>query len=561
MGAPNELKQGRECLQRLAWEDAYRAFSHADQTGNLKGADLEGLAVSAYFIGRDVDCLEALNRAHRAYLDAGENLRAVRCAFWLGLHLVLRGNISRATGWLARGQRALKGRKRTCVEEGYLLLPVIEQQLNAEAWETAYANATVAVKMGDRFTEADLIACARHLQGRALIGLGRVVAGLKLLDETMVAVTAGELSPVITGLLYCSVIDTCWQVCSVGRAREWTSALTQWCEDQHGMVAFTSTCLAHRAEIMQLHGAWQDAAEEAQRACDRFYQGIDSQPPAAAVYQQAEVHRLRGEVADAERAYRSANQWGRDPQPGLAQLRLIQGRTDTAVAAIRRAMSATTDRLQRARLLPAHIDIALAAADTKEARRASQELGEIAKKVDTDMLHAMAAQATGAVELAQGNAEAAISLLRPAWQMWHKLQVPYMGARVRVLIALACRTLGDHDSSEMELDAARSTFEQLGAAPDIARIDSLRQSHRSPFRCSARVGGPSPAICRESQQGHRRRADIERKDSGPTREQYLQQARRTITDRCRGLRLRAQAALILFQAIGGITHGGSAQIG
>ena len=147
-------------------------------------------------------------------------------------------------------------------------------------------------------------------------------------------------------------------------------------------------------------------------------------------------------------------------------------------------MSATTDRLQRARLLPAHIDIALAAADTKEARRASQELGEIAKKVGTDMLHAMAAQATGAVELAQGNAEAAISLLRPAWQMWHKLQVPYMGARVRVLIALACRTLGDHDSSEMELDAARSTFEQLGAAPDIARIDSLRQSHRSPSRCS-----------------------------------------------------------------------------
>jgi DNA-binding CsgD family transcriptional regulator len=228
----------------------------------------------------------------------------------------------------------------------------------------------------------------------------------------------------------------------------------------------------HRAEIMQLRGAWQDAIQEAQRARERG-QGVSLQTVAAALYQQAEVHRLRGEFDSAEEAYRSASHCGLEPQPGLALLRLAQGRTGAAVAAIRRAVSATADRLQRTKLLPAHIEIALAAGDLQEARTACRELEEIAASLDTAVLGAMAAHARGAVELADGVAHAELGSLRRAFDVWQQTEAPYMVARVRVLIALACQALGDHDGGGLELDAARAVFEQLGAAPDLASIDSL----------------------------------------------------------------------------------------
>ena len=265
----DELERGRESYGRRAWADAYQSLSRADQAAPLGVEDLELLAMSAYLIGRDDDYLRALDRAHHAHLDAGERLRAVRCAFWLGLRLLFRGETGRATGWLARAQRLLEREERDCVEQGYLLLPVVEQHLAAGDCEAAYATAAGAAEIGERFGEADLIACARHLQGRALMQQGQVEQGLALLDEAMVAVTAGELSPLVTGLIYCSVIEACQQVYALGRAREWTSALAQWCEEQPEMVAFTGICRVHRAEIMQLHGAWQDAIEEARRACER----------------------------------------------------------------------------------------------------------------------------------------------------------------------------------------------------------------------------------------------------------------------------------------------------
>ena len=263
-----------------------------------------------------------------------------------------------ATGWIARAQRLLEHEEHECAERGYLLLPVVEQHLAAGDLEAAYATAAEAAEIGERCGDADLIACTRHDQGRIRIQQGQVEKGLALLDEVMVAVTAGELSSLVTGLMYCSVIQACQEVYAFGRAREWTAALAQWCEEQPEMVAFTGVCRVHRAEIMQLRGAWQEAIEEAQRARERA-QGISRQTAAAALYQQAEVHRLRGEFAAAEEAYRSASQWGLEPQPGLALLRLAQGRTDAAVAAIRRAVSATADRLQRTKLLPAYIEIML----------------------------------------------------------------------------------------------------------------------------------------------------------------------------------------------------------
>jgi ATP/maltotriose-dependent transcriptional regulator MalT len=471
---PSELERARECYAQRKWGDAYDSLSRADQATPLGGNDLELLAMAAYLIGRDDEYLNALERAHHARLDAGERLRAVRCAFWLGLRLLFRGEAGRATGWFARAERLLEREEHECAERGYLLLPVVEQQLAAGDCEAAHATAVSAAEIGERCGDVDLIACARHQLGRIRIQQGQVENGLALLDEVMVAVTAGELSSLVTGLMYCSVIQACQEVYAFGRAREWTAALSRWCEKQPEMVAFTGACRVHRAEIMQLNGAWQDAIEEAQRARERS-QGVNQQATAAAFYQQAEVHRLRGEFAAAEEAYRSASQWGWDPQPGLALLRLGQGRIDAAAAAIRRVVSTTTHRLQRSRLLPAYVEIMLTVGDIQEARGASGELEEIAESFGADVLNAMATHARGAVKLAEGDGQTALVLLRRAWQMWRQVEAPYPAARVRVLLGLACRALGDNDGGELELDAAKTVFEQLGAGPDLARTHALAQ--------------------------------------------------------------------------------------
>jgi DNA-binding CsgD family transcriptional regulator len=476
-GAAGDLERGRECYRRRAWADAYRSLSLADRAAPLTAEDLDLLAMSAYLVGRDEDYLQALERAHQAHLDAGHSVRAVRCAFWLGLRLLFRGETGRATGWLARAQRLLEREAQDCAEQGYLLLPVSEQHLAAGGCEAAYAIATDAAGIGERCGDADLTACARHLQGRIRLQQGQIESGLALLDETMVAVTAGELSPLVTGLMYCSVIGACREVYALDRAREWTAALTQWCEEQPEMIAFSGVCRVHLAEIMQLRGAWPDAILEAQRALERS-RGVNQQAAAAAFYQLAEVHRLTGDFPAAEEAYRSASQLGLEPQPGLSLLRHAQGRTDAAATAIRRAASATADRFKRMRLLPAYVEIMLAAGDVREARNASRELEEIAVSFDTAVLGAMAAQARGAVELAEGDAQAAMGPLRHAFEVWQRVEAPYAAARVRVLIGMACRALGDEDGAGLELGAARSVFEQLGAAPDLARLASLMKAAR-----------------------------------------------------------------------------------
>ena len=472
-GVSGELARGRRCCAERAWADGFRSLSRADEEAPLGADDLEALAMAAYLIGRDEAFLEALERAHGAYLKAGETMRAVRCAFWLGLSLLFQGETGRGTAWLAAARRLIERENADCVESGYLLLPTAEQLLGADDYDAAYATAADAVAIGDRFGDSDLVACARHVEGRALMLKGRIDDGLALLDEAMLAVTTGDLSPLITGLIYCSVIDACQQIYAFGRAREWTAALAKWCDGQPQMVAFTGRCLVHRAEIFQLHGSWRDAIEEARRAGERASPGSGKQISAAAFYQQAEVHRLRGEFSDAEEAYTSASRWGREPQPGLALLRLAQQRNADAAAAIRRVVKATADRLERSKFLPAHVEIMLAVGAVAEARGASDELEEIAEGFGTDVLVAMAAHARGAVELAESDAQAALGSLQRAWRIWQRVEAPYPAARARMLMALACRSLDDEDGVRLALDAARAEFENLGAGPDVERIDAL----------------------------------------------------------------------------------------
>jgi DNA-binding CsgD family transcriptional regulator/tetratricopeptide (TPR) repeat protein len=466
----SQLDQARNSYGQRAWSDAYQAFLSADQQCQLQAEDLELFALTAYLIGRDEDYLRTLERAFSAHANVGQCARAARCAFWLGFRLSMRGEIGHATGWFSRAQRLLERDGRECAERGYLLTPVVEQYLESSDCEAAYAAAAEAAAIGERCGDPDLVACARHQQGRARLQQAQVQAGLALLDETMVMVTAGELSPLVTGLMYCSVIQACQEVYAIDRSREWTAALARWCDSQPDMVSFAGVCQVHRAEILQLQGAWPDAIEAAQRACARS-QGVDRRATAAAFYQQAEVHRLKGEFAAAEEAYRSASEFGLEPQPGLALLRVAQGRTDAAASAIRRIASTTVDRLKRMSLLPAYIEIMLAAGEVEDARNACRELEGIAQSFDTEVPVAIAAQARGAVHLAEGDAQAALGSLRRAFEIWQRIDAPHAGARVRVLIGQACRALGDEDGAGLEIDAAKSVFERLGAAPDLARIE------------------------------------------------------------------------------------------
>jgi DNA-binding CsgD family transcriptional regulator len=352
-------------------------------------------------------------------------------------------------------------------------MPVAMQHEAAGEYEAALAVATTAAELGERFGDADLFSLAVHTQGLVLIRLGEIADGLALLDEAMLAASSGDLSPIITGVVYCGVIAGCEEAYEVRRAREWTGALERWCEQQPQLVAFSGRCHAHRAEIMQLDGAWADALVEARRARDRGERAMNRAAAGQALYQQGQIQRQQGDFSAAEAAYRDANGFGREPQPGLALLRLAQGDAETAAAAIRRALGESTEPLKRARLLPAYAEIMLAVGDNAEARRAADELAEHLTVYDSVMLRAIVEHVRGAVELAEGDARAALVTLRRAWQTWEELGAPYESARTRVLVGQACRALGDDDTAELELAAAAAVFARLGAVPDATAVGSL----------------------------------------------------------------------------------------
>jgi DNA-binding CsgD family transcriptional regulator len=455
------------------WTEAYESLSSADRSAPLDAEDLERLATAAHMLGRHEEYVAGLERAHHAYLDRNERPLAARCGFWIAINLLLRGEVGRATGWLGRARRLVEREGLDCVERGYLVAARVFEHEAAGDYDAAIAAAAKAGEIAERFGDADLFALSAQDQGILLIKQGRVTEGVGLLDEAMVALTAGELSPIVNGFVYCGVIMGCQAACDPRRAQEWTEALTRWCEEQRDMVAFTGTCLVHRAEIMQLRGAWRDALEEARRAGERCAQSSNRSGAAEALYRQGEIHRLRGEFAAAERAYRDARRSGYEPQPGLALLRLAEGRPEAASAAVRRLVAETSEPPNRAALLPAYVEIVLAGGDVEAARTACAELGEIAEAWESDLLGAMAAYARGAVDLAEGDASAALVSLRHAEQGWRKLEAPYEAARVSVLVGLACRALGDEETAALELDAAREAFTRLGAAPDVARVGSL----------------------------------------------------------------------------------------
>jgi DNA-binding NarL/FixJ family response regulator len=474
--AADNLNRGRDAFLRQRWTDAYGLLTTANRNEPLAPTDLEQLATAAYLLGKDAESAEIWTRAHQEFLGSGAVARAARCAFWLASGLMHQGERARAGGWITRARELLDNARQDCVERGYLLLPVALQRVFAGDAAGAYGIFCQAAEIGDRFGDRDLIALARHSRGRVLIRMGEIRDGVGLLDEAMITIDAGEVSALVVGEVYCSVIEGCLEVFDLRRAQEWTAALTRWCEAQPDLVPYRGQCLVRRAEILQLHGAWSEAIEAAQQACDRLLHPSPQPASGAAFYQCGELHRLRGEFAEADEAYRRANRYGRKPQPGLALLRLVQGQTETATTAIRLAVDEAHGTETRSRLLPGYVEIMLAAGDIQAARMAADELTSLAGDLDAPVLTAMAAQARGAVRLADGDAGEALPVLRQAWTGWQEVDAAYDAACVRVLIGRAYRELGDVDAAEMEFDAARWIFQQLGARPDHTCVEGLSRA-------------------------------------------------------------------------------------
>jgi DNA-binding NarL/FixJ family response regulator len=477
MALADREERARDSFERRMWSDAFDQLSKAHREGQLEVEDLERLAVAAYMVGRDDACEQAWIAAHRAWLRRGEAGRAARCAFWHALGLFFRGDLAPATGWVARGGRLLEESDSDCVEQAWLrMLTALPRLFEGDA--DAGSSFVEAGEIAERFADADASMFARLGHGYSLILENRVAEGTALLDEAMVSVTADEVAPMLGGIAYCQVIALCQAVFDLRRAREWTEALTRWCDAQPDLVPFRGNCLVHRCEIFQLQGAWTDARASARRACEWL-----AGPPAweslgSAYYQLAEIQRLQGELADADESYRQAGLAGRDPEPGMSLLRLAQRRIDLALPAIRRALEEAEDPIARSRLLPASVEVALEANDVEAARAAADELAGIAAELDAAYLHALATEASGAVLLAEGDPRAALTKLRTAHRSWRELEAPHQAARVRVLIGVACRELGDGASAELEFEAARGVLEALGARPDLERLARLAGSSR-----------------------------------------------------------------------------------
>jgi DNA-binding NarL/FixJ family response regulator len=466
------LKQGRDSFRTRAWGAAFSQLSAANSEALLEADDLVLLAQAALLIGKEADGSDFLARAHQAFMDRGDTQLAARCAFWLGFTLLLSGESSKAGGWLSRASRLLEGEP-DCVEKGYLLLPTGYRAVRSGDTATAQVAFEQATAVGERFGDKDLETLGLQGQGRTLIRQGEITQGVGLLDEAMVAVTAGEVSPLNAGGVYCSVIEACGEIFDLKRAQEWTSELEKWCASQPDLVPYRGHCLVHRAELLQLRGEWQDALEWAERAKEWFSRPAPKPAVGEAFYQVGEVQRLRGNFVESEEAYRQASQWYQTAGPGLALLRLAQGRVEAANAAIRRMAEEVQQPGPRARVLDAYVEIVLAAGDLAAARAAANELASIAARNDIPFLRALCYRSSGAVLAAEGNALEALEELRKSLIVWRELQAPYEAARVRFLMALAYRKLGDEENALLELNEVRQAFKRLGATAEVSRVDLL----------------------------------------------------------------------------------------
>jgi DNA-binding NarL/FixJ family response regulator len=472
VGVVDELIRGREAFERSDWTEVHASLS-AVSPDELGGADLVRLASAAYLMARPDECIRSLEQAHRVQLDAGDVAGAARCAFWVGFCHFSVGEAAVGAGWLSRAGRLLDDLGGDVVERGYLLIPRVIELATTGQLDEAIETAQSVEDVGRRFRDPDLIAQGLHGRGRALLYLGEAGQGVPLMDEAMTWVVAGDVSPIFAGMIYCSTVEACQEIADLGRAEQWTSALSQWCDEQPGLVAFTGQCSVHRGQIMRLHGAYDHAVEEFTLAVERYAASGDRYAAGLAHYERGEVHRFRGELAEAEEQYTAAATAGFDPQPGLALQRLAQGRTEDALAAARRLVSVPLDPVHRARFLPGVVEILVAGGDVDAAADTADELRSVAESCRSPALRAQADVAEARVLLARGKSSQALQRLGSTDRTWVGLGDRREAAVARVLRARALRAAGDEDSARLELEGARASLEQSGVVPLLEEIDQL----------------------------------------------------------------------------------------
>lgn len=431
--------------------------------------DLDALAEAAFWLGQEDEAVAARQQAYVGYLRAGQRGRAVRMAWWLFCVAINDGEHAVAMGWLRRAGRHLEGEPE-CAEHGYVAVARAELAFAGGDIGGAADWAARAVELGERFGEPNVSAMGLQVQGRALVEEGRIDEGVALLDEAMCLVLAGQLTDLLTGIVYCVVVHVCRDLADLRRAREWTDAARSWCESLPTLTFFHGLCRVYRGEVLGLSGLWREAEGELRRAGGELLSCGD--PSAGeAFYAVGELARRRGDLVAAEEAFGRAHELGRDPQPGLSLLRLAQGRVATASAALQRALTGPpADRVGRAQLRAAQVEVAVAAGDLAAARAAAGDLSVIAGELRSVALEAMAAAARGAVDLAGGEAARALSELCGAVGLWHRLGLPYEEARGRAALGAAMAALGDDEGARLEFASAAATFERLGVA---ATADAL----------------------------------------------------------------------------------------
>lgn len=460
----NELvERGREAAARGAWREAYDLLVAAD-SAELSAADLELIGEATSWTGPTEYCIQAHERAYGAYLASGDRRSAARLALALVRDHSLARASSVAAGWFRRAERLLEDEPE-CREHGYLARG---QALAADArGDTSEARQHMqrALEIAKRFGDRDLEALVLHAQGSMLVRGGEAVEGWALIDEAAAAAAAGELQPTATGTVYCGTISACRDLLEVRRAGEWTARFEQWCTRTSLPGGWRGDCRVHHAEVLRLRGRWREAEEEAESACEDFLEYNMPGEAGQASYELGELRLRRGDLSGAEEAFRRVLEAGGETQPGLALLRLAQGKARVGLGELKRALADyPDDRVERARLLPAFVELAVAAGEAATARAAVDELDALAVLFGSDALTAAACWARGIAHVAEGDAASAVSPLREAARRWHQLDAPYEAARARARLAEAYRALREDDAAVVELDAALSIFERLGAA-------------------------------------------------------------------------------------------------
>lgn len=480
MDVTDALQAGRDAYRRRDWSRARDLFADAHAAGPLQADDVYAWSDAAWWLGESEESLRLGQEAYRLYDGQQRPRDAARVAIEVGVQFFLRGDDALGEGWLRRAHRLLEDQPE-CPEQGLLLyLTEVEAALGGVApsaqgsLDRVMASARRVHEIGRRHGVPDLVTCGLLGEGRALVKAGRVPEGLALLDEVLLALVSEEVRPDLAGNVYCHLMSAAHELADLRRLVEWTEATEQWLQTLPVAAVFTGVCRVHRSEVHRVRGGWERAEREAAEASADLTR-IDVAAAAEGQYQVGEIRRLRGDLAGAEEAYRQAHRLGRDPQPGVALLRLAQGKIDAASTSIRSALAAAGgDRLACARLYAAQVQIALAAGDFAVAEKACDELEEIAEAYASSGLEAMARHARGAALLAAGHPAEALPVLSDACRRWQHVEAPYECALVRALLAEAYRALGDDETAARELDAAAEAFTALGAAADARRVAALQ---------------------------------------------------------------------------------------